>query len=528
MPAIAQLVTPRMIDILSCTRQMPWASAYEMDAWGTPSVSQFQKGLQSMRRAGLVTSVKMGMTRRVQERWRLDEMGMRHQRGLNGEPVSWDFGGKAIEQLPDQLPMVEMAYFALGRVTKWLNQRPDTGAETGARTVFLIEFCWLPDGPVRAIARFNNRAVVAFLWAGKKKSPGDLYQSLLRQFRDWDHVPPAGWWDPDEEPDQWTWEPSLWVVVAEDEWAIDRARDGLFRAGVELDRVAEICPGYEYFPDAPVQGSVGTLRFRSGRVRPGNPAITRRLPEDERFQALNGMLRYRVFGVVEAWPACRISDIARFCRETVSNVKAVVDDLVAAGLVDQFGNNMYLTEDAHIWVRRRDGVALRRVRHKNGELRYPGHFAELDSNRTRMLKHDQSLAHIASRFAASGARIFAGPRGVVNLAGQTQLDPDAVLLLNTPDSAETRFYLEYERAAKADSTVERKLRPYHEYRELNQGNAPALLVVVEDEDVEPIFWAKAGTLTLFTATRSAVVRGPVVGASTVFRRDDSHAALFVR
>ena len=500
--------------------QAPFSSPSDLSGWGHLTLSQCQKGLQKLRTDGLVMQFTLGMGERAKARWCLTEAGVIHcQRTLYEDPP-WTVTESGLRNLAGRLPMVERVYALLPEAMAVAAVRPcgeDDGAEETKHRV--TRFRWLAGTGVQAVAEYEGLWSVAFLWAGKWNSSGDLSGKLARRFNGLEPVAPAGWWEDDGEPEAFTWEPSLWCVIAEDAWAADVACRELSATGADPARIRAVAPGVETHLPARIPRAVGDVAEREGTARLGKPAGIRSWLGKRQYRAMTVSLPFRILGTIESWPACRPAHIARFCRETNSKVKPALDMLKNVALVAEFDGHHYLTKAGLLWAARRDRVHVSTLR-----ARFASLCAEDTKNRRRLVRHDSGLADLASRLADQGVPVVPGWRAITNFE-LTQLAPDAVVHMHSADHGDEWYHLEYERSAQTRRAVERKLKPYLTLAESHPPVRTPLLVVCQKPESEAIFWTVGGHLPMYTTHYREATRGALVGAQTVWRRNGRPASL---
>ena len=501
--------------------QAPFSSPNDLSGWGHLTLSQCQKGLRELQRGGLAMQFTLGMGERAKARWCLTEAGVIHcQRTLYEDPP-WPVTQNGLRNLSGRLPMAERVYDLLPEAMDVAAVQPggeDDGAEETKHRV--TRFRWLVGTGIQAVAEYDGLWTVAFLWAGRWSSAGDLSGKLANRFDGLEPVAPAGWWEDDGEPEAFPWEPSLWCVIAEDAWAGDVACRELAAIGADTARIRVVAPDVETHLPARIPRAVGEVAEREGIAKLGRPARIRSWLENPQYQAMNTRLPYRILGTIESWPACQLSHIARWCRETNSKVKPALDMLKDVGLVVEFDGHHYLTDAGLLWASRRDRVHVGTVRAKFAS------FCAGDSpNRRRLVRHDSGLADLASRLADQGVPVVPGWRAITDFPGLTQLAPDGVVRMHSADHGDEWYHLEYERAAQTRRAVERKLRPYLTLAESHPPVRTPLLVVCRKPESEAIFWAVGRHLPLYTTHYREATRGALVGEETVWRRNGHPASL---
>ena len=124
------------------------------------------------------------------------------------------------------------------------------------------------------------------------------------------------------------------------------------------------------------------------------------------------------------------------------------------------------------------------------------------------------MNRLVVRFALEGVAIQPGWRGVISLAGKTQIVADA-LVPNDGHHGIEWWCLEYERAARTQSRVARKLNPYHQAA--RERRSEKLLMVCHRPEQEDKFRSQAGDLIMGTSTLREAAKGSLFDEPTVWR-----------
>ena len=507
--------------LLHCLFRAPFSSPNDLSGWGHLTLSQCQKGLQQLRKDGLVMQFTMGIWDRAKARWCLTEAGIDHCQQMLYEDTPWPVTESGLRTLTGRLFMMEQVYALLPvAMNTTAGHLPESDAGRAGPEHRVTRFRWLAGTGVQAVAEYDGAWSVAFIWAGRWNSAVDLSRKLGNRFDDLEPVAPEGWWEEGGEPEAFPWEPSLWCVIAEDAWAAHVAFRELLAIGVDRERIRVVAPDVETRLPAQIPWAVGDVAERAGIAQLRRPARIRTWLANAQYQALNVRLPYRILGTVESWPACRLSHISRICRETNSKVKPALEMLMEVGLVVEFDGHHYLTDAGLLWASRRDRVHISTVRAK-----FSSFCTEDSHNRKRLVRHDSGLANLASRLTDQRVPVFPGWRATTDLSGLTQLGPDAVVRMHSTEYGDEWYYLEYERSADARDTIERKLRSYLILAESNPPMLVPLLVVCQKPEVEATFWSIGGHLPMYTTHYREATRGALVGAQTVWRQNGHPASL---
>ena len=285
----------------------------------------------------------MGMWERARARWCLTEAGINHCQRMLHEDVPWPVTESGLRNLSGRLFMMERVYALLPEAMNTTADRPsEDGAGAGRPAHRVTRFRWLASTGIQAVAEYDGAWTVAFLWAGRWNSAGDLSDKLGDRFQNLEPVAPDGWWEGPGETESFPWEPSLWYVIAEDAWAADVAVRELSAIGADPARIRVVAPDVAEHLPVRIPRAVGELAEREGIAQLGRPARIRTWLARPQYQAMNVRLLYRILGIVESWPACRLSHISRLCRETNSKVKPALDELKDQELAVAFDGHHYL------------------------------------------------------------------------------------------------------------------------------------------------------------------------------------------
>ena len=178
---------------------------------------------------------------------------------------------------------------------------------------------------------------------------------------------------------------------------------------------------------------------------------------------------------------------------------------------------LYLGRRGMLFAARRDRVSpsIVQVRVKNAITQ--DHKAVGSHHR-----HTMAVNQLMVRLHEAGITASAGWRAVLDMPGATQLNPDLVMLAETP-LGKGLYYIEVERTAVHPEQVAKKLTPYLRAREAGHF-APAIFIT-ERPAAEELFRRQSRDLPVLTSTLADVRRGPLMGENTVWRSDGQAASL---
>ena len=233
---------------------------------------------------------------------------------------------------------------------------------------------------------------------------------------------------------------------------------------------------------------------------------------------LKGVRSYRAADYLADFRGATRIYIERAFRMSPTSKNEAVDDLVALGIaVETKAGHIYLTQQGVGMIAKRDRVNPDRL----VEVTY------LDPNgddARRELGHDDGVAQLGAEFlhrkypAVAGWReIMAWPDG--------QIVPDLWVLVPVPGTDRAVWVpVEFERTARGESRIRRKLRNYKRLAARLKLRLP-LLVVTEDALPATRFDAQAGGLVMLTTTLKELVPGAWEGPNSVWRRNGERVSL---
>ena len=238
--------------------------------------------------------------------------------------------------------------------------------------------------------------------------------------------------------------------------------------------------------------------------RPEN--IHRWLADNPDLAPLDGPLAYRLFMTVAQFPAMRASHLRSVTGGKSTEVRRMLEDFVATGLVARFDERHYLAPSGM-----RRAATLSRV---SPSVIRSRHGAYLETwYRYHELAHNDGVNRLVARFAQQGVAAVAGWRGEVNVPNVTQVRPDLLVPVVAGPHGGGFHFLEYERTARTNQ-ARIKMLPYRRMAQL--GRARPALFVCERPDIEDYFLS-AGGFPLLTVTNERALAGPLTGAATVWR-----------
>ena len=504
-----------MLLLLWWISQMPLASAKNLSDIGFFPLGKIHRLLQEIVDYGCIGRLELGVGRRKTSRYFL------HRKGIGclnqGLPLifryAWQVTEPALERFICRLRMKEAIYDVATRILQsnavrtpaFFDTTPD-GAESKAMfnaDMRLVRFTWLRSGPVHAIAEYRDRdgetCNLPFLWYGLHHGPDPLPSAISELFAGLKTAPDALWYG---EPAS----PGGLVIVAIDRLAAFRARTQLApqlptaivdASGNLIETLTPMRPYGALIETTVLPGPLGV---------PEN--LDRVVQNDATLAAVCGVPKNAAFEWIENWPGSRTTEVAEGIGQPRSAVRAIVDELIAAGLVRRYQGAFYLDRAGLIAAAKRDRVSYQTV-----SKRLMGYLK--DARCRHMKKHDLAVVRLALKFKKAGWFVAPGWRHLFNLANKTQVDPDLWLLLPIGDGRGIWTCVEYERSATDDSKIDGKIGPYRTL--LLEGQATPMLMVTEEREPAEIFASRGDDIPMLVATHDDVISGPWYGPESVWR-----------
>ena len=438
-------------EVLSVLLHAPLGSAGDLGAMVGNENSGMYARLRELREADLVDCLWIGWSRNAVQRWWVTDHGLEV---VGAWGTTWHHEFPRCRLL-ERLPMVEWFYKVAGRLSDELG-----GVQS---------FQWLGGVSFDAVVRCEEGWGV-LLWSGLLENERRVVKRLEKLGGELDELGGG---------DRKAW-PSVICFVVVDEWQ----REVVLRAA-RLFRLEEMvavwCVSDESWR-APVSvgAGVGRVHKRVEIKDTGQWGWGRRVGEGL-FSLEKSMLSARVMDVVSQWPGASL----RLVREVIGlkdsrEVQRACRALWKAGMVErEWDAGMYRYviggKGFHL-LARRDGV----VNVMSQFRKYmPGWM-----DRKNMKRHEQGVMDLVREFMEGGVPAAAGWRSWEHLGGSGGIAPDAMVYLKESPYGEGWHYVEYERSARGEFRIFRKLRGYGSVR--RQDSWPVVAVVWNDE-VEGIF-----------------------------------------
>lgn len=526
--------------------RMPLASAPNLAAILADDVRRTRARLGSLRHAGWIEAMSIGMLEAPQQRWFATSQAAQALYAHEGVPAATDDDAP-----PSPFPSSVPAGAAPSGVREYL---PWTATSRGVRTCVrrlaslellyrlapgLLRSGWLrvPDsdtaghvddgltdfrllrsgGWFHAVAHYGEHYWVTFTYVGLHATERALRRKRAHRYWGLDayasehdaHERAADrvfYGDPAYEAT-----PSAQVILAADAWAAHLAEREFARSARPL-----ICT-----PDG-LWGDPVELRPSGDRV--GDPIMPMEVGRAERLTrwrrsnadtvAITDSFAYATFMAVAQFPAMRAVELGRLLSTAPRQVDAALARLVEVGLIDHFDDRCYLTERGLQRAANASRLLASALIRRHGAYLLPAFLH-------RQRHHDSGINQLVLQFASEGASAFVGWRGEINVPGVTQIRPDLVVLVSDGPLGSGAYRLEYERSATTPSEVIEKIRPYRKCAAV--GRHVPLLMVCETEQAAGRF-AEFDTLVPLLVTHMAAAEaGRLTGDITAWRQRDSDA-----
>ena len=455
----------------------PLASAADLSLLEGSGVESVYPRLWELHREGYVERGMLGWTRGRVARWWLTEKGLE---GMGVLGATWhDEWGRC--NLLDRLPMVEWFYRAASLVKGYGRLRA---------------FQWLNGMSIDAAVRYETGWVGMYwsgLWQGEvviRKRLERLGNELVRHGM----LDSAVW-------------PGVLCFVVNDQWE----RELVYRAARKVGLVEYI--GVLCLADETKEGLWEGGPSRGFIYQPFDGKDVGGWPFESRLGSgpwgeSGGVVAGRVLDCVGEWPGMGLKMAKSLLEEGPGGRRAgrVLKDLVGWELIEsQLGEGR-----ARYSVSSR-GVDVLRRRDRMGYV-FTNDKSEAWSwlRRPRLRSHEEGLMEIMGAFLGVGLPVAAGWRSWEPLGGGGGIAPDGMVYLHHGPFGEGWHYLEYERTAKGEKRVLRKLRGYGSKK--RQDRWP-LLVVARDERAEEVFNRVGGerSVLMVTSTLGRVEQFGVLG-----------------
>ena len=430
---------------------LPLASVRDLQPLSDRGSTVVYQRLGKLRDHGLVDSASLGWYGSTASRWFLTDQALFTLGRLDS---TWHEEGNRCRLL-ERLPSLEWFYRVVPEIK-------DLGA--------FQSFHWLDKVSIDAVVRYRH-GWVAMFWSGIFQSEEAIAARLERLGKDLRELSVSR-----EAP----W-PGLLVFVTSDQWQ----RELVYRAARRYnlqDQVAVWCAR-----DGTRAGARNAHASRGWISQPIEFRSTGGWSWEQRLQASpwverRGDLVGQVFDVISQWPGAALKMVRQDLREapTGRTAQNACNILYARGFIDRLwdaGRYRYRTTSRGV-----DRLARR------DRVHYSDCTDRVDSlswvNQVGLRAHEDGVMSIMDCFLARGLHVAAGWRSWEHLGLSGGIAPDGLVFLERSPYGPTWAYLEYERTAKGEARVQRKLRSYGSVR---RGDHWPVLLVCWDESAESNF-----------------------------------------
>lgn len=456
-PSVAETAEPALSKAArragALLEQCPLAAVEDLAALLGVSRSLAGVGLLELEAAGLAERAGLGCQRRLTGRWWLTAAGVErfHKGGWGSWNEEW-----ALSRLLERLPAVEGFY-------------PAAAGLAGLGR--LCQFKWAQRRAMDAAADYEG-GWAALLWCGKAEGPRQLDARLQRIGEEMPGLAAGGG-------DCW---PSAFVAVAADCWQGVTVAEVFREFGWQDSLFVWCCVHQDY-------EAVGRARPRRGWIyqalqRPGpeNWSWSARVA-DSCWGRQGGSGAGWLLSFVFEWPGLGFDLAAAYFGGAGKrrSVREYARILAEAGLVEvhreQLPMRMNLNSRGLNQL-----VMLDRVRRAEVLRKTQG---QSWASTARLKKHEEGLMALVSGLVTAGCPAAAGWRYWEYLAGAGGIAPDALVFLEASPYGPGWHFVEYERSARSEARVRRKLWGYGM---VTRKNRWPVLVACWDEAAERVFW----------------------------------------
>ena len=448
------------LDVASVLAEVPLATVRDLSRLMRHSSSFVYGKVSELKDAGFVDFVSLGSTLPLSMRYFLTHYGLEILGRLGG---TWS-EEPARCRLLERLSSLEWFYLVSGSVR-------ELGCFQG--------FQWVDGVSFDAVARYEH-GWIALFWSGVLQSESTLLTRFGRlgpDLNDLSVLPETPW-------------PSRLFFVVSDPWQ----RELVYRAARRTYMDGDV--SVWSVSDDSRSGSFQVRRSRGWVSQPvyvrdaGGWSWDNRI-ESSIWSRNRGSSIGKVLEAVAQWPGCDL-EFLRSCMGEGSSGRSAHRALqvlrdpdvgMVSVLRDRHRLRYRITGRGRDLLARRDRVSFAEARGRGEGLSW------VESPRLR--EHEEGVMSFLSAFVAAGRPVAAGWRSWEHLGGSGGISPDGLVHMERSPFGPTWGYLEYERSARGQSRIRRKMRGYASGRRSN--NWP-VLVVCWDERAESIFSDVGSTL----------------------------------
>ena len=540
--------------ILFWLTMCPWLSTRNLKGLTDIGVSSINRALDKYYKSGFVVSRMIGRGSKAVRRWILTSeflelyYSVDHVHGPAGGPdghrhyapysldsthehIPWHLREAGVRTLYGRLEPHIYFYELAGQVFREGGQVLLEYVK--GETPKLTQWAPIRRGQlVEAVAVYENehdRFVVVFCWLGKQLKVRRMlekwdyrFANLTGTSRAREMMRPANMFDTPDPPDpdfDDTPQPSLYVMVGQDEYIVRRAMDLIPRGGYLHENAFSWWVG----------GHPCRKIAESGRAWPGADYLYEELndfalgePQDAVLPAGDGgrdgypdptvlslVLPYRILSIAEEWAAILEEDAEELLGVEDGSVPGAFQSLKEAGLLTQVEEVYYPSPFSMKLL-----AAVNRISPKTIENRLRTYLDESMQRHHHDLTHNRGVLEIVRILHRHGIKVHGAFRDVHHLQEVTQIQPDGVLYADGRWGPGL-YFVEYERSATTPEAVTTKLRTY---RRLNRSGIQINVIWITDTRVAADrFLLRAGNINVMATTLEELRGGPISGPGAVWR-----------
>ena len=495
---------------LSLVEQHPFCSASDLALHRIFNAQKLTGLLNSLHAGGQVARLTVGRRFQAQHRYHILRKGLNTVRQELNTPVSWQDTASGLEAIFRFLPIVETLNRLVPRL--WTigaiqdlplvipsHCAPDATVLRFDHTTKPARFQWLQStqkGVLTAAAFYRNddgtELLLPFIWQGLQHRTGRLAANFAEVYED---LPGDCdfWYGTDRRP-------LGVVIVVPDQLGAMRVTDVLDAAipaaiidqtGVVLQKLHPVLPQGNMSLPVPPNPRVGNLANLSSTFT-----------EDPALSTVTDVLTDRVLRWIELFPACNQSGIAIALSHNRQQVARCLASLSRAGLIEGKGGRYELTDAGGNFAARQDRVSPGTVKGRNNTGR-------------EKPRHKVGLARLAVRFREKKLHVAPGWRRVMNLQGDTQIQPDLWVLIPGDQGTYVWHTVEFERSATTETDINKKLAPYQIFAD--ELFPLPMLMICETRVAAERFLRIGDDLPMLVSTLYDVLHGDFEGAASVWR-----------
>ncbi len=493
---------------------MPLLEPKEMERITGFSENRCYKVLRELSKRRLVIREAMGRSGGKRFRYWLTRKGVLLVAEETRCPIAWQVTETGVGWLIRRLPMVEAFYALAPKLMRHegvkvdlpviLTTDPDGSGTTTEFTpeMKIYDFCWMSEGEIHAVVRFENKAWFPLVWVGSMVPEHQLIEKGKIAVQRLDA----------------RFEPAGWAIVGFDRLAASLAAefwpaDNVLAVSTDGHIERKMHPGA--FTSTALREEAKPARLG----RPENVANWWRKTSNQykpEMVALNSKLNYSVFRFIAEWQG---PTPAQLERRFGTSYRAAVRALKAAGLVVKLDSAFYLDERGELTVARMD-----RVSHQLVAGRMDTYLKEDGAYRQNQQRHNRSLIDVVQTLSDQDVGAYGGWRTRRTAPDGTQIVPDAAVRLEWRDDPRYIVFLELEFTARTPQAIRRKWDTYGSVHE-QQGKPIRQLWLLEDTETEEKFRRARGFEPALTAVLDEFLKSKSSVWDDVWRIDNDRVPL---